>query len=597
MRKQILAKIFRTAFVCFVVFVVCSSATASVFQKIEVRDGTLYFEDGREVVFWGVNFQPSLSWEYGRMANHGLHMPFEMEAYQTMIDEAFDELQMMGCNLIRIHLAPGDITDTNGNLIENQWLDLTDYVMAEAEHRGMYTYLAFLNTLGASRGKQTFVSTKTKTKPLWMVDPDFIVKADNYMRQMLNRENKYIGGAKYKDSPALAIVEPINEPGYFKRDDIEDYPNCFVVYKHWLRQHGKKDNLESFTAWRTEHSKNYINRMVRFFKDQGVSAPMSWSMEWPLMMRWTGEDVFVAAAESEAQIVSICFYPGQTASHNKSGEQLKSVGEINYLDYCRQAYNEREWNGWMREERFMNKARIVYEFETYHNHTSYMYPAMAKFFRAQGIQAAAMWTYILPGQAEYTAAAHNLNLKTTPNKAAAFIAAGEVMKSEPRYEPFSTTSESADFFKNTALSYDLGCSAYSDGRQLIYSESMPQAFIDHLPALSDDFERIVGHGNSPYVNYGGTGLYFVESQGRKGVIVKILPDAEFRIPHYLKNERGEKAVELSTDTTHLFELNLPGFGSSSEVFHKVGDQWKPHKRKAGALRFEVVPGGEYAVTK
>ena len=79
----------------------------------------------------------------------------------------------------------------------------------------------------------------------------------------------------------------------------------------------------------------------------------------------------------------------------------------------------------MREKRFLNKARIVYEFETYYNHSSYLYPLMAKYFRAQGIQAAAMWTYLLPGQVEYTAASHHLNLKTTPNKAASFMIAGE----------------------------------------------------------------------------------------------------------------------------------------------------------------------------
>ena len=567
------------------------------FQKLHVEDGTLLFEDGAEVNLWGVNLQPSLSWEYLRMTRHGLHQPLELDAYRAMINEAYDELEMLGCNLIRIHLSPGDITDTAGNLVENQWLDLTDYVLAEAERRGMYTYLAFLNTLGGARGKDSFVSRKDETKPVWMVDPEFISKADHYMHQLLNRKNKYAEGRKYKQSPALAIVEPINEPGYFTRDNIEDKPSCFAVYQGWLEANGREDSAGSFTTWRTEHTRNYINRMVRFFKDEGVSAPMSWSMEWPRMMEWTGEDVFDAAAESDAEIVSICFYPGQAASHGKKGEELKAVGGINYLDYIKQAYSARVWNGWMREDRFKSKARIVYEFETYHNQTSYLYPAMAKYFRAQGIQAAAMWTYILPGEAEYTAAAHNLNLKTTPNKAAAFMAAREVMKSQPRYEPYSTTSATDDYSGNTALSYDLGCSAYGTSNQWIYSEAMPQCFIDHLPPLSEDFERIVGRGNSPYAKYGGSGLYFIESQNGKGVTIKILPDAEFQIPYYLRNERGEKAVRLSTDASHTFELNLPGFGSGSTVFHKVGDRWKTIKRQSGSVRFEAKPGEEYAVRK
>ena len=105
-----------------------------------------------------------------------------------MIDEAFSELQMLGCNLIRIHLSPGDITDKNGNLVENHWLDLTDYVLAEAEKRNMYTYLALLNSLGRDRGENTFIPKNKHSKPLWMIDPDFIVKSDLYIRQLLNRK-------------------------------------------------------------------------------------------------------------------------------------------------------------------------------------------------------------------------------------------------------------------------------------------------------------------------------------------------------------------------------------------------------------------------
>ena len=117
----------------------------------------------------------------------------------------------------------GDITDKNGNLVENHWLDLTDYVLAEAEKRNMYTYLALLNSLGRDRGENTFIPKNKHSKPLWMIDPDFIVKSDLYIRQLLNRKNKYANGVKYKDSPALAFVEPINEPDYFTGDD------CFVL--------------------------------------------------------------------------------------------------------------------------------------------------------------------------------------------------------------------------------------------------------------------------------------------------------------------------------------------------------------------------------
>jgi hypothetical protein len=572
-------------FVVFLFIFFAAFASAADFMKLHVEDGTLIFEDGTEALLWGVNFQPSLSWEYNRMKQHGLHMPFDMDNYKAMIDEGFDELEMMGCNLIRIHLAPGDITDIAGNLVENRWLELTDYVMAEAEKRGMYTYLAFLNALGSALGNDTFVAAEDNTKPVWMIDPQFMDKADNYMRQLLRRENKYANGVRYKDNPSLVIVEPINEPGYFKRSEIEAYPKCFAVYKSWLDANGQDDDEAGFAAWRIDTSKRYINRMVKFFKDEGCEAVMSWSLEWPRTMEWTGPDIFEAAVQSDAEIVSVCFYPGQSAAHNKTGEDLKAVGEINYFEYIQRSYDQPAWHGWLKDKRFEDKARVVYEFETYYNQSSYLYPAMAKYFRAQGIQAAAMWTYILPGQAEYTAAAHNLNLKTTPNKAAAFMAAGEIMKNTPRFVDYETSSSVDDFSEHAAFSYALGCSAYADDDTLIYSERMPEEFIDHLLPKKPKFKRIVGHGSSPIVRYDGTGLYFIEQTGTGEWSLEILPDAEFLTPHYLHNGRGEKTVQLTDDVSHPFELDLPALGKENRALAQSVPTLGPEtqSREAGAI--------------
>lgn len=579
--------------------VLCFATTAwsdDVFQTVHVKEGVLCFEDGREAVFWGVNFQPSLSWEYSRMANHGLHAPFDMEAYKAMIDEGFDEIQRMDCNLIRIHLSPSDFGDADGNLVENRWLDLTSYVLAEAEQRGIYVYLAFLNNLHSGfRIQDSFAVQQSKTKANWMVDPNFMKKADRFISAVLNHRNPY-NGRKVKESPALVIVEPINEPGYFKREELPEFPACEEVYLDWLDDHREDDSAEAFMQWRIETSKTYINRMVAFFKEEVPQSVMSWSMEWPRMMEWTGEDVFEAAAESDAEVLSICFYPGQSASHNKKGEELKGVGEINYFDYIRQAYENREWHGWLREERFEDKARIVYEFETYYNQSSYLYPLMAKYFRAQGMQAAAMWTYILPGQAEYTAAAHCLNLKTTPNKAAAFMAAGEVFRNTPRYKTYQTSSATDDVSDHLALSYETGSCAYADEKTLIYSETIPDEFIRRLDLEGRTFERIIGRGSSPQVQYDGSGLYFIEQAGDGEWTLEILPDAEWRVPHYLRNDRGQKAVQLTDDVFQTLELNFPTLGKNADVFRIEAGRRTRVKTEPGSLKFKAAPG-RYLIRK
>lgn len=310
------------------------SPAAEPLHQLHVKDGTLYFEDGTEAVLWGVNFQPSLSWEYNRMAQHGLQTPFDMAKYKAMIDEGFDEIQQMDCNLIRIHIATSDMTDADGKLIENQWLDSLDYVFASAERRGIYVYLSFLNNIGAGATSGSFVSKNANKKADWMVDPNFIAKAEFYIHQLLNRANPYAHGIKYKDSPALAIVEPINEPGYFKHQSIKTVPECNAVYQDWLKQNEMQDNEANYLAFRYENTKRYINRMVQLFREEQVSAPMAWCLGWPRAIQWTGEDVFSAAADSDAELISVCLYPGQSDSHNKSGEELKPLARSTIWSTC-----------------------------------------------------------------------------------------------------------------------------------------------------------------------------------------------------------------------------------------------------------------------
>ena len=68
------------------------------------------------------------------------------------------------------------------------------------------------------------------------------------------------------------------------------------------------------------------------------------------MMEWTGSDVFVAAAESDVEVLSVCLYPGQSVAYGKKSNDLKDVGEKNYFEYIQNCYDLPEWHGWMREK-------------------------------------------------------------------------------------------------------------------------------------------------------------------------------------------------------------------------------------------------------
>ncbi|MEM8550434.1 MAG: hypothetical protein AAGF10_06550, partial [Verrucomicrobiota bacterium] len=121
------------------------------FMRIYVDDATLYFDDGSEVNLWGVNFQSAMIWEWRRsFKDRKWGKKWDSSYYDSwkaVVDRGFDEIEQLGCEVIRIHLCPADFADGEGNLIENDWLDMLDYTMAECYRRGVYVNLSLLNFL------------------------------------------------------------------------------------------------------------------------------------------------------------------------------------------------------------------------------------------------------------------------------------------------------------------------------------------------------------------------------------------------------------------------------------------------------------------
>jgi hypothetical protein len=69
----------------------------------------------------------------------------------------------------------------------------------------------------------------------------------------------------------LAIVEPINEPAYFKHQNIKEFTKCNAVYRDWLER-TKAGHRDNFLAFRYENTKRYINRMVSSSGREGIST-------------------------------------------------------------------------------------------------------------------------------------------------------------------------------------------------------------------------------------------------------------------------------------------------------------------------------------
>ena len=326
---------------------------------MKVRDGVLRFADGSEVNLWGVNFQANLSWEHAaRMERQRLFVPLKAEALKKMTDESFAQIERLGCNVIRIHLCPADFFDGEGRLVERIWLELLDYTMAEARKRGIYVYLTLINEMKHSGTqmpafKDSFAHKYARVE--WMVVPEAIAAAHHYTRALLNRVNPY-DQTRYKNNPAIALIEPVNEPEYLTREQLSKFPRMQQVYQDWLRVQGRRDDAKAFAAFRYESTLAYINGMVGLLREEGVKQPLVWNCGWPRNIQHNKE-IFEAIADSKIDALSFCLYPGQDDLKVPYWKNPENLSGRNYFPYLQNVSDREDWMGWIRGPRFRLKGQ------------------------------------------------------------------------------------------------------------------------------------------------------------------------------------------------------------------------------------------------
>jgi len=566
---------------------------------INVKNGRLYHPDGREVALYGVNLQPCLSWEYNsRMKKAGLAKNAAL--WKRMTDKSLDELELMGSNYIRVHLTPADFTDANGNLVQTIYLDLLDYMTAEAAKRGMYTCIAFLNHMSGWEVQNSFmVASYNKAKAIsdpdakrihstmLKNDPVYLAASKNYITKLLNRTNPY-NNTQYKADTSMVAWEIENEPIYLSYTQVKLYPDENSRYLQWLSENSLTDNSTHYTRYRKAQTLRYINEMYDVIRNTGAQHPVVWNLNWH-NMRKDHPDVFDAAAESKAEVVAFCNYPGQGEATSRGGGNYQNfTGDLtreNYSNWYKSCYNEINFYGWALTDQFKSKAKIVYEFETFFNQSAYLYPAQAHFFRAMGVQAAAMWHYSMPDYAQYVSGSHVLNLKCTPRKAASFAVASNIFRNTSILQNYNPNSPTEHSSKNYMFSYAKDMALYSDSHSYCYSNTITDGQAPAAP-LASSLKNIVGIGNSPLVKYDGTGSYQIQIQG-DSLTLHIQPDVHYLTPLHLKS--STKVTDLISNVVHTMKLDF--FSSGEMTLYKVEEDGKnTFVKNINPKSFSVSPG-------
>ncbi|PJJ52930.1 cellulase family glycosylhydrolase [Hymenobacter chitinivorans] len=416
----------------------------------------------REVALFGVNYTAPFAHAYRAQQAVG-------GSAEKAIDQDVYHLARLGLDAFRIHVWDVEITDTLGNLQQNEHLRLLDYLVAQLKQRGIkviLTPIAYWNNGYPEKDSGTgFSSMYSKVQAY--TNPRAIRAQENYLTQFLNHRNQYTRLLNREDPDILAF-EVCNEPRY-------------------------QQPAAQVTA--------FANRMVAAMRATGYGKPIFYNIaENPEV-----EDAILAA---NVDGLTFQWYPaGLVSGHTLRGNLLPHVDQ--YPIPFRQ------------DPRFRRRAKLVYEFESGDIIQPVMYPMMARSFREAGFQWATQFAYdplaIAYANTEYQT--HYLNLAYTPAKALSLLIAGKVFRRVGRGQSFGRYPADS-VFDAFRVSYRRGLSEMSTEEEFYYTAST-QTIVKKVAKL----RHVAGVGSSPLVQYGGSGAYFLDRVAPGMWRLEVLPDA------------------------------------------------------------------------
>lgn len=453
---------------------------------------------------------------------------------KKMIDEDMAHFARMGWDGIRLTFwGDWESADSAGNLIENDHLDLLDYLIAKARERGISMLFSPIQLYGSNwpdaQGDTTAPGFGRKFgRERMQTDPAAVAAQVNYLKQILNHVNPYTKVA-LKNEPGIVFIELVNEP--------------------WMHV----EDLKGTTK--------YINALYEAVRSTGCDKLIFYNVSQDF-------GITEAILKSKTQGITFGWYPtGLNSGHELVGNNLRSVDD--YPD--------------MRRKDLAKYPRIVYEFDSPDLRNATMYPAMARIFRSVGTQFAAMFSYDMLRTASRNLGwqTHYLNLVYTPRKAMSAILAAEAMRRLPRGEMYGAYPRNLSFG-------DFRLDPDSNLAELVATDVYMNAGNTSTrlkdPAL---IHRVAGYGSSPVVQYGGEGIYFLDRIKAGVWRLEVYPDAvPVRDPFVMPSP--DKIVTRAIFRRWPMTIELADLGSSF-VIQRLGASGDPPE-PAVEGKISVAPG-------
>ncbi|SDR67639.1 cellulase family glycosylhydrolase [Gramella sp. MAR_2010_147] len=467
------------------------------------EDGVMRWGGTNEEVHgFGVNYSTPFAHAYRSAQKKGLDIKAE-------IDKDIYHFSRLGFDVYRLHVWDTEISDEEGNLLENEHLETFDYLLNELKKRNInfvITPIAYWGNGWPEPDEDTPGFSNKYGKEGSLTHPDAIKAQQNYLEQFLNHVNPYTGVA-YKNEQNLIAFEISNEPHH----------------------RGTPTEVKSF-----------INKMVSAMRKTGTKKPVFYNVSHSVQL---AETYFTSNIDGG----TFQWYPtGLGFQKELEGNLLPNVNDYNI-----------PFNDVIEKN---NKAKLVYEFDAADVNKSYMYPAMARSFREAGIQIATHFaydpTFLAYANTEYNT--HYMNLNCTPHKALALMIASKIFHEVPMRKDLGTYPENLKFGDFT-ISYEGDVATYNSGDIFIYTNTN-----SIQPKKVSELKKIAGHGNSEIVKYKGKGAYFLDKLEDGVWRLEVMPD-----PILIKNPFGsnslEKTVSVISWKENLIALNIDELGDNFEI--------------------------------
>ncbi|OUJ72621.1 cellulase family glycosylhydrolase [Hymenobacter crusticola] len=467
------------------------------------KKGVLRWQQGKqEVALFGVNYTTPFAYAYRA------HQQLGVSPEQAIAQDVY-HLSRLGLDAFRVHVWDIEITDTLGNLQENEHLRLLDYLVAQLKQRGIKAILTPIAYWGNAYPEPTntgpgFSSIYSKQQAY--TNPRAIRAQENYLTQFLNHRNTYTKLLNRED-PDIIAFEVCNEPSYRKPE---------------------------------EPVTSFANRMAQAIRATGCRKPVFYNIA-------ENPSVHDAILNANVDGLTYQWYPqGLVSGHTLRGNFLPFVDQYP-IPYQKDA-------------RFQRRAKMVYEFESADILQPVMYPFMARSFRSAGFQWATQFAYdpmaIAYVNTEYQT--HYLNLAYTPSKALSLLIASRVFHDVKRGQSFPRYPADS-LFDAFRVSYRQGLSEMNTAADFFYTSSTQTA-----PRQAASLQHVAGVGSSPVVRYQGTGAYFLDKLAPGVWRLEVMPDAvALRDP--FERTSLQKIVTQIVWNDQPIRVTLPDLGAAFTV--------------------------------